>query len=617
MRWTRVLLTAAVGLLLLGSTFASASTLLSDHSVGPPRGGSPRSTATVTFTTSPSSCGSITFNDWAYTDGQTVSVTPGQYLGVVATACGGDALLSLTGSAGVTYYPANSTASVGASGGLTANFVPSASLPTVTAYTSPTTCGSITFGGTTYTNGQSWSSAYGSAAVSATPCGGYLYSSITTTGGVTYWPGNSTASVGATGTITATFVPTGGVKPEVSFTTAPVTCGSITLAGVSHVSGTSVSVSYGQYAATATPCAGWVLGSLVGSGGVTYWAANYTASVGGNGGLTATFLTSGLQPTVTAYTVPSTCGSIAVAGTPWTNGQSWSSPYGSQSVSATPCTGYTLSSIVGGGGVTYWSANMTASVGGGGSLTATFTQSAGSGPTVTFTTNPTTCGSIQFSGTTYTNGQSVTTTYGSHAFGTTACPSRPQVSVTATGAVSFWSTNSTVSVGGSGGLVATFTANGVQPTISAVTVPSNCGTFTMGGSPWANGASWTTPYGTYTLTPNPCSGYKFSSFAVTGPLTYWSSNESVSVGGNGTITVTFVSTSSSSSPGSGNGFLGLSGDTGYLVLGALVAVVLAVVGVVASRRKKRPSSPSPEPSGTAPPGPPNGGPPPPTPPASG
>jgi len=111
---------------------------------------------------------------------------------------------------------------------------------------------------------------------------------------------------------------------------------------------------------------------------------------------------------ITFYTDPSTIGSITFAGTAYTNGQTGQYAAGTYSVSANAPSGWAFSNWVTTGGISI--SGSTATVTGAGTIKAVFTQIK---YTITFYTDPSTVGSITFSGTAYTNGQT-----GQYAAGT-------------------------------------------------------------------------------------------------------------------------------------------------------------------------------------------------------
>jgi hypothetical protein len=237
----------------------------------------------VSFTTDPSTCGSILFNGTPYTSGQSVNVSAATYA-VSATACSGSTLESLSGSGSVSV--AGPTATVDGPGGISATF---SAIPPGTYLvdftTDPATCGSITFNGTPYPGGQSVAVTEGAYAVSATACSGYTLRTLVGTGSVSV--AGPTATVGGPGAIIATFAAIPPATYRVSFTTAPVSCGSITFNGTAFANGRSVEVGAGAFAVSATACAGYSLGNVTGTGSVSVKGS--TATVSGAGGITANF----------------------------------------------------------------------------------------------------------------------------------------------------------------------------------------------------------------------------------------------------------------------------------------------------------------------------------------
>lgn len=157
----------------------------------------------------------------------------------------------------------------------------------ITFYTSPTSCGSVTFNGQTYDNGGQVSIGSGTYSVSATACAGYELQSLVGAGSVSV--SNGEATVSGAGSITATFaIPQ---TYEVTFYTSPASCGSLTFAGITYTDGElNSSVASGTYSVSATACSGYGLESLVGGGDVS--VSDGEATVSGAGTITATFTTS-------------------------------------------------------------------------------------------------------------------------------------------------------------------------------------------------------------------------------------------------------------------------------------------------------------------------------------
>ena len=169
---------------------------------------------------------------------------------------------------------------------------------------------------------------------------------------------------------------------------------------------------------------------------------------------------------VTFTTSPTNCGRITFNGTDYTNGQWAEYAAGVYPVSALGCQNYWLESLVGSGFVSVSSGQATVS--GSGAVTATFTaSSAPPAPQylVTFVTDPTNCGSIEFNGTWHTDGQSVEVPAGSYDVATLACSGYRADGLAGSGSLSVSSGVATVS--GAGSLSASF-ASQTSPSVGGL-----------------------------------------------------------------------------------------------------------------------------------------------------
>ncbi len=163
----------------------------------------------------------------------------------------------------------------------------------------------------------------------------------------------------------------------VSIATAPTTCGSITFSGVTYTNGQSVNAAYGSHSVSATACGGYALSGIAASGSVTYWPGNSTASVGGAGGLTATFLYQSPPPHYVVWfnVTPAPCSPLTFNGTSQANGSSASLLANSYQAGAGVCSGYRFDTWAAMGGVSVATPTAPAStvtVSAGGSLTAIY-----------------------------------------------------------------------------------------------------------------------------------------------------------------------------------------------------------------------------------------------------
>jgi hypothetical protein len=142
------------------------------------------------------------------------------------------------------------------------------------------------------------------------PNGSYPYSIAAVPGWILHpGPASGTASIaGDSLEINVSYTP---AEYEVTFTTDPTTCGSITFNGTTYTHGESVQVGAGAYSVSATTCSGYSLESLTGSGDVS--VSSGTATVSGAGGVTATFT----PVSVTKYTVTFTETGLPAKGKEW------------------------------------------------------------------------------------------------------------------------------------------------------------------------------------------------------------------------------------------------------------------------------------------------------------
>ncbi|MFZ0829841.1 MAG: hypothetical protein WAN40_01740, partial [Thermoplasmata archaeon] len=143
---------------------------------------------------------------------------------------------------------------------------------------------------------------------------------------------------------------------------------------------------------------------------------------------------------------------------------------------------------------------------------------------VTFATNPSTCGTITFNGTGYTNGQLVQVTAGTYPVSATACTGYTLESLVGSGSVTVSSGTATVS--GAGEITATFVPN-PPPTYTVsfteTGLPSAAPwSATLGGIQHAsttNTITFTEPNGTYAYTITDISGWHQTSLPYTGTVT--------------------------------------------------------------------------------------------------
>jgi PKD domain-containing protein len=314
----------------------------------------------VTIVTSPSFCGSITFDGVAYTNGVSLIVSNNSTHSVFATPCNDTYLFSITGTGGITVT--GNLATVNGSGDLVATFLPGSPTNFVGFLTDPPTCGAIFLSGIRYTSSNYTYVATGSqATVSAEACSDYGFLEWVTFGGITIL--NSTAYINGPGAIEAVFRP----LAQVFLYTSPSSCGSIDIANVSYPSNTTLVLTENkEYTLSATPCVGQAFSRWVNSSGALI--AGNELSLSDGSVLTAIFLP--VQYSVLVLVNPPSCGGVRISGQEDGNGTVLTLSHATYSIEPVPCAGDHLSTwdVTQGLAVV----NTTLWVNGSGSLTAVY-----------------------------------------------------------------------------------------------------------------------------------------------------------------------------------------------------------------------------------------------------
>jgi hypothetical protein len=298
-------------------------------------------------------------------------------------------------------------------GTVTANF---ATVNTVTFYVrsgSTAVAGTITLGASTFSDSQSGSfssQAYSLSATPPSPVDQWKFYSWIWTGSVQVQDSSSqstTATISGSGTIKAVF------EAAVTLYCDPTSAGHIAVSGSWYSNGNKHWCFLGDsFSIEAEAYSGYAFSSWSCSGGCSVGSSSgysTTGNIGSSpGSITANFIASGSTTyTVNFYTSPPG-GTITFNGNIYSNGGSGSYQSGAYNITANAPFGYSFSSWGSSGGVSVTnpsSQSTTATVSGTGSLTATFAVTLPTSYKVTFYTNPSSVGSITFSGTTYTNGQ--------------------------------------------------------------------------------------------------------------------------------------------------------------------------------------------------------------------
>lgn len=248
-------------------------------------------------------------------------------------------------------------------------------------------------------------------------------------------------------------------------------------------------------------------------------------------------------------------------------------------VTALPASGYAFAAWTGSGTGNYTGENDPAVVTMGNPIVETANFEAISIPTfrVTFEVSPVASGLIIFEGQNYSNNQSVTVPAGSYSLSQVALSGWDFVRWAAGGGVSIGLGETNVT--GAGWINSTYVA---VDRVSVVTNPRSCGSVSVAGNVYADGASIALVQGSYGVTASACGNFSLVSLIGLGGVRV--SGHQLMVSGNGTVMATFAPGSSTGTPA--------SGITAPVPLWALLVALglLAAVFVLFffSRRRKPP-----------------------------
>jgi hypothetical protein len=242
-------------------------------------------------------------------------------------------------------------------------------------------------------------------------------------------------------------------------------------------------------------------------------------------------------------------------------------------LTAVPAEGYAFESWSGSGFGNYTGAHDPATVSMGAPITETATFGAvnGSQNLVVFGISPARSGTILFDGQSYANSQTATVSSGTYALAEVNASGWSFVGWTMGGGARP-GVGSTV-ITGPGWINASF-----EPVdhVGVVTTPTGCGSVSVAGNVYANGASLALVGGTYALRVRACSGYAVGS--VTGLSGVSVSGDEMTVSGNGSVVATFTPTSSAESTSNGLESLALYGFVPIVLAVLLVAFALFLLG---------------------------------------
>ena len=486
---------------------------------------------TIFLDFSPTTCGEIGLNGSVYPatgTEQKVLLRDDANYSLSVAACGGDSFSGWDASVPANLTILGPTLALHGNGTITATFVSTVSSYPILFGTSPATCGGVRLGSAGYTNGESVNLLAGSGySIGPDPCYGWGFSgNLTTSGGVSVSDGD--LSVTGAGTVTYSYYQ----LTLVSVSTDPTDCGGIDWDGVLEANGAVLNVTnHTVHSLSGSPCAGYYLGSLSVSGGVTLTGT--VATVNGPGAILAVFRPGVQQYYVGFITDPSTCGGIEFDGTTYTNSEFVDVlPDTIHTLRAVPCAGYGLVGWTPSGPIGLPSgpaASGVAYVNGSGSITAVYHPLV----TVAISTSPYDCGSIAIAGIAYANG-SVAMLPEDALYSIVAEPCAHEL-------LSSWETsggatiaNGTLSLTGAAIIRAIFT-----PALYPLTVaiaPAACGFVTIDAIQYPNGTTLNLTAGAYSFATTVCSGYEIVDLAASGDVNL--SGTSLVVTGPGSVTLT-------------------------------------------------------------------------------
>lgn len=455
--------------------------------------------------------------------------------------------------------------------------------------------------------------------------------------GYTTTPDNGTINIAGSAVVQViTFQSNSTPAPRATlrFHNSPPSC-DLTFNNSLQANGSSVSFLFGTYNAVADPCTDFTFKQWNATGGVAP-AQSTTSStnvgVTGNGTLSAWFVWAEKAPpsgTVRFVVVPDSCGPLDFGGFSEGSGGAGTFTDGNYSASAPDCSGY--------GSLPTWTVTgslvltlpdadpTTVDVLGNGTLTATYTQAPPPvvRDTVSFVISPSDCGPLSFNGTAQADGTTASVAAGKYTATAPACTGYTfsTWSVTSAFTISGALTPTiAVTVMGNGTLSATYQS--ATPTLNSVTLSPVVADLGDGYSqsfvasatcsatcPAGVTYSWsmTVNAGTLNTTTGPDVTFTAGSGVSGTSLTVTAALNGVQESASAAITVGACAVECGGTPPpstSSPGFLGLSGNLGWILIGLVLAVLVVVVIVavaLSGRKKKGPPAPPPATYGASPP----------------
>ncbi|MCI4325737.1 MAG: PKD domain-containing protein [Thermoplasmata archaeon] len=373
--------------------------------------------------------------------------------------------------------------------------------------TQPQSCTTATVNGTLVHNGTTLSLTPGTYPVTSSSCYPYEFGKWLTSAGLRVANASSISSnltVTRPGTVTANWT---YVRPDVTvtFVTAPTTpCGTVEIANQTYGQGFSsvASILYGLPANLSVPtgCAGESFAGWTFVGNFTILGTTLIA--GGNGTLTANFVSSSTGSTLSFFTDPATCGGVLYRGAGYTGGERLTVNATPYAVAPLPCAHYGFQQFDTTGGATVTNGNLTVtSAGSIEELNFVLTE-------VTLLMFPGSC-SVLFDGVRYGNDTVLVVANNStHTITQNACPGYYPFSITPTLGLSLYGDLLTVNT--SGTVLANWLFGSSSQFLEFQTDPGNCGTISFGGGTWSNTNYTNVPQNaTGPISAHPCANYGF------------------------------------------------------------------------------------------------------------
>ena len=449
-------------------------------------------------TSSNPSAGGTTSGNGTYQSGQSRTVT--------ASANNGYTFSNWTENGSTVSTNTSYTFTLSGNRTLVANFTQNAVNYTISTSSNPS-AGGTTSGNGTYQSGQS-------RTVTASANNGYTFSNWTENGSTVSTNTSYTFTLSGNRTLVANFTQN-AVNYTISTSSNP-SAGGTTSGNGTYQSGQSRTV-------TASANNGYTFSNWTENGSTVSTNTSYTFTLSGNRTLVANFTQNAVNYTISTSSNPSAGGTTSGNGT-YQSGQS-------RTVTASANNGYTFSNWTENGSTVSTNTSYTFTLSGNRTLVANFTQNAVN-YTISTSSNPSAGGTTSGNGT-YQSGQSRTVTASANNGYTFS-------NWTENGSTVSTNTSYTFTLSGNRTLVANFTQNAVNYTISTSSNPSAGGT-TSGNGTYQSGQS-------RTVTASANNGYTFSNWTENGSTVSTNTSYTFTLSGNRTIVANFATSSSCIAP---------------------------------------------------------------------